>query len=154
MSQRSPEKVVPRHATDVGAGWRGEPEQTALFEPPRPSWRWFIRELLRGDYKALGVRLFGGDVEQARIALTKVLEAKNGRRFDVDWLDHLAEDPERAQRLVHFICDRYGFERPNRIPDAEATREELEATKQALTQATEMLGTVAASLKRMEERGR
>ena len=149
------ENGVPHSATNNGTAWQAS-VQANLFEPGRPTWRQWIRWLLKGDYKPLGLRCFGGDPDQARIALLKILENKNGRRFDLEWLDLIVEtygsDAEEA--IARFVCDRYGFQPPVRKPDPQREEEriaQLEKTVGDLADAAQAAVQELSSLRRERE---
>ena len=150
MQTSLPKNVVPRTATDVGglgAPWQ-HGDQAEMFRPARPSWREWIRWLFRSEFKSIGVRCFGGDPEQARIAMTKVLESKTGRRFDIQWLDYIAEElgPPGEEAIVRFVCDRYGFQMAQRLPSPEREEARIAHLDDTITQLADAAAAAAREL--------
>lgn len=111
----------------TASGFPGEPQQ-ALFEAPRPAWRSFLHWIVGRDLKGLSALVYGKiDPDQAADNITRTLEGRHKRHFDIEWLDLIAEHfgPAGEEAIVRFVCERYGFQAPIRKPDPQREEERI-----------------------------
>lgn len=152
-----------RSGTKVSAPFRSEHQQALRFETvsDRPTFREFFRWLLKGDYKLAGERVFGNEnPEQGRINLTRILESRNHRHGDWEWIDPMLEAagariPEGVlgaqEAFVRFICDRFGFDMPSRKPDDEREEERLARVEQSANVLANTANLLLVEVARMRE---
>ena len=87
-------------------------EQGVLY-PAELSITEHVRWLLRYSMKAVGVRIWGGDPEQATTNLARTLDPRSGKHFHLGWLDYAVEvgGTPFALYIVNVLCDRWGLNR-------------------------------------------
>ena len=131
--------------------------QRALFVAPKAPWATFLSWLAGRDLKRLAAICYPeSSVEQAADNLDRILTGRHKRHFAVEWLDHLAKiGGEEAEReIVAFVCERYGFQMPERKPDPQREDERLariERTAQQLQAAATELAAEAAEMRKAKE---
>lgn len=153
MSATTPENAQERSGTKNSSPF------LSAHERVRRTFRAFFRELLKYDYKNAGVLIFGGNPETARSNLSRVIESKHHRHADWEWIDLILEaaghDTDEGREwaegeFVRFICDRYGFQMPERLPSGAREREELGRLKDKLNGFLTEAPNIVASIERLE----
>lgn len=130
----------------------GAGEQGVLY-PSEVSITEHVRWLLRYSMKQVGVRIWGGDEEQATTNLARTLDPRSGKHFAISWLDYAVEvgGTPFALYIVNVLCDRWGLNRTTpKHPDL-LNAEHLQVLSERAEKLTAMVAEMAAEIRRANE---
>ena len=131
----------------------GSGEQGVLY-PSEISITEHVRWLLRYSMKQVGVRIWGGDEEQATTNLARTLDARSGKHFAVSWLDYCVEvgGTPFALYIVNVLCDRWGLNRTTPKHPELLNAEHMSALSTRVEELSKIAAELAAEVRMANER--